>query len=69
MAAYSARLAVSTTLVAVLFSTLAEVAAWWWPVLIAAPFCLLSLRRLLRSARYFDNVDARARVVATVVSG
>ena len=69
MAAYSARLAVSTTLVAVLFSTLAEVATWWWPVLIAAPFCLLSLRHLLRSARYFDDVDARARVVATVVSG
>ena len=49
MAAYSARLAVSTTLVAVLFSTMAEVAPWPWPVVIAAPFCLLSVRRLLQA--------------------
>jgi hypothetical protein len=69
MAAYSARLAVSTTLVAVLFSTLAELAAWWWPVLVATPFCLLSLRRLRRTARKFDDVATRARVVVTVVSG
>ncbi len=69
MAAYSARLAVSTTLVAILFSTLAEVAPWWWPVMIATPFALLSLRRLHRTARRFDDAGARARVVATVASG
>ncbi len=69
MAAYSARLAVSTTLVAVLFSTMAEVAAWWWPVLLAMPFSFLSLRRLSATARRFDDVGTRARVAATVVSG
>jgi hypothetical protein len=69
MAAYSARLAVSTTLVAVLFSTMAEVAAWPWPVIVAVPFCLLSARRLLQAARGWDDVITRARVVTTVASG
>lgn len=69
MAAYSARLAVSTTLVAVLFSVLADVAPWPWPVLVAVPFCLMSLRRLVRSAGQWQDASVRARVVTVVVSG
>jgi hypothetical protein len=69
MAAYSARLAVSTTLVAVLFSTLAEVAAWPWPVVVAVPFCLMSSRRLVRASRGWEDAGTRARVVGTVASG
>ena len=69
MAAYSARLAVSTTLVAVLFSTMAEVAPWPWPVAFAAPFALLSVRRLLQASRRWEDAGTRARVVGTVASG
>ena len=69
MAAYSARLAVSTTLVAVFFSALAEVAPWQWPVLFAVPFCLFSVRRLVRTAGRWQTADARARVVTVVAAG
>ena len=69
MAAYSARLAISTTLVAVLFSALAEVAPWEWPVLFALPFALLSLRRLLRTATRWQDAAVRSRVVTIVASG
>jgi hypothetical protein len=69
MAAYSARLALSTTLVGVLFSGLAELAAWQWSVALGVPFLLLSLRRVLRSARLWQDVEVRARIVSTVSSG
>ena len=69
MAAYSARLAVSTTLIAVCFSALAEVAPWQYPVILAFPFLLLSQRRLLGTARRWQDVSTRARVVTTVASG
>lgn len=69
MAAYSARLAVSTTLVAVVFSALAEVASWEWPVLIAVPLVLLGLRRLARTARLWQDEAVRARVVTVVATG
>jgi hypothetical protein len=69
MAAYSARLAVSTTLIAVLFSGLAEVADWEWSVVLAVPFVLLSIRRLLGTARRWQDVAVRSRVVTTVASG
>jgi hypothetical protein len=69
MAAYSARLAVSTTFLAVLFSTLAEVAPWEWSVLIAVPFLLLSTRRLLATAQRWQDVAVRSHVVTTVASG
>jgi hypothetical protein len=69
MAAYSARLALSTTLVAVLFSGLAEVAAWEWSVLVAVPFVLFALRRLVRSAEAWQDVEVRSRVVTVVASG
>ena len=69
MAAYSVRLAVSTTLVAVFFSALAEVASWEWPVLFAVPFVLLSLRRLARASSRWQDAFVRSRVVTTVASG
>ncbi len=69
MAAYSARLALSTTLVAILFSTLAEVAPWQWPLVLAVPFLLLSARRAVRSASRWADPGLRASVVTTVASG
>lgn len=69
MAAYSVRLALSTTLVGVVFSGLAEVATWQWSVLVASPLVLLSLRRLARAARLWQDPHIRSRVVVTVASG
>lgn len=69
MAAYSARLALSTTLVAILFSALAELADWRWSAAMALPLCLLSLRRLLAAARTWADPVVRSRVVATVATG
>jgi hypothetical protein len=69
MAAYSARLALTTTVIAVVFSALAQANAWQWPAAVAVPFILLSTRRLLASARGWDEPATRARVVATVASG
>jgi hypothetical protein len=69
MAAYSARLAVSTTLIAVLFSALAEVAEWEWPVVVAVPLVLLALRRLFRASGGWQDPVRRSRVVTIVASG
>ena len=69
MAAYSVRLAVSTTLLAVFFSALAEVATWHWSVLFAIPLVLLSTRRLVRSAGRWQEEMTRSRVVTVVASG
>lgn len=69
MAAYSARLALSTTLIGVLFSGLAEVASWEWPVLFAVPFVLLSLRRLVQSSQRWQDATSRSRVVTVVAAG
>jgi hypothetical protein len=69
MAAYSVRLAVSTTLIAVMFAGLAELATWHWSVLCALPFALLSARRLVRAAAAWSLPATQARVAATVASG
>jgi len=69
MAAYSVRLAVSTTLVAVLFSAASQAGDWRLPAALAVPFLLLSARHLLGSGRLWLDPDLRARVVATVASG
>jgi hypothetical protein len=69
MAAYSVRLAVSTTLVAVLFSGASQLGDWWLPAALVVPFVLLSARRLVGSTRLWMNPTVRARVVATVSSG
>ena len=69
MAAYSARLAVSTTLIALVFAGLAEFAAWTWSVALALPLVLLSCRRLLRAQRAWERPVTRARVVTVVAGG
>jgi hypothetical protein len=69
MAAYSVRLAVSTTLVAVLFSGVSQLGEWWLPAALVVPFLLFSARRLVGSTRLWMNPAVRARVVATVSSG
>jgi hypothetical protein len=69
MAAYSARLALSTTLVAILFSALAEVAPWQWSLYLAIPFLLLSARRVVRSSGRWTEHGVRCRVVTVVSSG
>jgi hypothetical protein len=69
MAAYSVRLALSTTLTGILFSGLAEVGDWRWSVAVAVPLCLLSVRRLLAASGAWENPVVRCRVVATVASG
>jgi len=69
MAAYSARLALSTTLLAVLFSAAASSGDWRLPALIALPFLLLSLRHLVHSGRMWQEPPVRARVVHLVSAG
>ncbi|MGZ4611427.1 MAG: hypothetical protein ACXV2H_14325, partial [Actinomycetes bacterium] len=69
MAAYSLRLAASTTLLAVLFSVTAEGDDWRLPVLLAVPLVLLSARRLIGSARLWQRAATRAHVVSVVASG
>jgi len=69
MAAYSVRLAVSATLTGMLFSALSGLSDWLWAAALALPLGLLSLRRLLSSARKWSDPAVRSRVVATVASG
>ena len=65
MVGYSARLALSTTMVGLFFSLLGRL-SWEWPVLFAIPMLLLSAYRLTRTAGAWANPDTRCRVVATV---
>lgn len=67
MVGYSSRLALSTTLVGILFSLLARL-SWEWAVLMALPFVLISLYRLTRTSNAWVDPVTRARVVATVAS-
>jgi hypothetical protein len=69
MAAYSARLAVSTTLIGLVFSALAARASWEWSLAVATPFLLLSCRRVLQTSTVWSDASVRARVVNTVSSG
>ena len=67
MVGYSARLALSTTLVGVFFSVLARL-PWEWSVLCAVPLVLLSAWRLVRTSNAWAQPEVRCRVVATVAS-
>ena len=67
MVGYSARLALSTTLVGIFFSLMARL-SWEWSVLVAVPMVLFSTWRLVRTARGWAAPEARSRVVATVAS-
>ncbi|WP_110240315.1 hypothetical protein [Nocardioides gilvus] len=69
MIGYSAKLALSTTLTAMVFSTAATVAApWWLIVLLASPFLAWSALRWRRAAKVWSDPVARAGVVTTVAS-
>jgi hypothetical protein len=67
MVGYSARLALSTTFVGMLFSGLAQV-PWGWSVLVALPMVLFSVWRLARVAGEWARPSVRSLVVATVAS-
>jgi hypothetical protein len=67
MVGYSARLALSTTMVGILFSVLARL-SWEWAVLMALPFVLISLYRLTRTSNAWVDPETRSRVIATVAS-
>jgi hypothetical protein len=69
MAAYSARLAFSTTLLAVLFSAASTSSDWRFPALLAVPFVLMSVRNVLASARLWHDPMVRAQVVHAVAAG
>jgi hypothetical protein len=68
MVGYSSRLAVSTTLTGLVFSSLSQVPAWEVSALVAVPFLAWSTARLLRTrTAWIDPVD-RARVVMAVTA-
>jgi hypothetical protein len=69
MAAYSARLALTTTVIAVVFSALSELRSWYWPALVAVPIALFTLRRLARAAHRWQDAPVRSHVVTVVASG
>ena len=61
MVGYSARLAVSTTLTAMLFSAAAQAPAWWLVPAMAVPFLAWSWVRLRRARRRWVDAPQRAR--------
>jgi hypothetical protein len=68
MAGYSARLALRTTLVGLVFSGTAIASSWVVPVLVALPMLLWSAYRLARTESAWAEPVVRARVVAVVAS-
>ena len=67
MVGYSGRLALATTVVSLLFSGLA-VLPWPFSIAFAVPFVLVSLFRLRRARRGWEDPVARSRVVVTVAA-
>jgi len=68
MAGYSARLALRTTLVGLVFSATALATDWRVPVLVALPLLLWSAYRLARTESAWADPRVRARVIAVVAS-
>ena len=66
MVGYSTKLAVTTTLTSLIFSGLAMVDAWELSVIVAAPFVVWSLVRMLHARDTWTDPVERARVVTTV---
>jgi hypothetical protein len=66
MVGYSTKLAVSTTLTSLIFSGLATVPHSEISILVAAPFVVWSLVRLLHARDGWVDPVERARVVTTV---
>jgi hypothetical protein len=68
MAGYSARLAVKTTVVGMVFSGTALAADWRVPALVAVPFLCWSAWRVVRTSQLWLVPEVRARVVAVVAT-
>jgi hypothetical protein len=68
MAGYSARLALRTTVVGLVFSGTALAPDWRLPVLVAVPFLCWSGWRLVRTEGLWSVPTVRARVIAVVAS-
>ena len=68
MAGYSARLALRTTVVGLVFSATATASDWTVPVLVAIPLLLWSAYRLARTESAWAEPVVRARVIAVVAS-
>ncbi|MGZ4496824.1 MAG: hypothetical protein ACXVWZ_05025 [Nocardioides sp.] len=68
MVGYSVRLAVSTTVTALVFSGLAQAQHAWVPLVVAVPFACWSTARLLRARRRWLDPFERSRVVAVVAA-
>ena len=66
MVGYSARLAVSTTVTALVLE--ASATTWWLPLLVAVPFLAWSTGKLLLTASAWSDPATRSRVVAVVAS-
>lgn len=65
MVGYSARLALTTTLLGLVFAATA-VASWEWSVIMALPVVLLAASDLAHTARMWDSPQTRARVLTAV---
>jgi hypothetical protein len=68
MAAYSARLALKTTVVGLIFSATALADGWAVPAIVAVPLLSWSGLRLVRTARQWAVPEVRARVVSVVAT-
>jgi hypothetical protein len=68
MAGYSARLALKTTVVGLIFSATALAPDWRVPVLLAVPLLCWSAWRLIRTANLWAVPEVRARVIAVVAT-
>ena len=66
MAGYSARLALKTTVVGLVFSSTALGSSWTLPLLVAVPLLCWSAWRLVRTSRAWAAPEVRSRVIAVV---
>jgi hypothetical protein len=69
MIAYSARLAVRTTLVTLILSVVALAPWTWFPLAFAIPMACFAAMSLLRTSRAWQDVGIRSRVVTVVSAG
>lgn len=69
MAVYSARLALNTTLLGILFFAVGLFGSWLMSLLAAGAATMLAARRLLLVARAYATPETRAAVVRAVASG
>jgi hypothetical protein len=66
MLTYSTWLALSSTMTGMVFAVAAKADDPSWAVVLALPFVLAAVRRLVITAREWGDPDIRARVIATV---